>query len=105
MSSTGAGRKGVKQYYVYILASGKHGTLYVGVTSDLIRRVQEHRDGLIKGFTKTHRLHHLVYHEATDDIASAIQREKLLKKWKRQWKIEMIEKDNPRWKDLYPGLL
>jgi putative endonuclease len=95
----------VKQYYVYILASKKYGTLYVGVTSDIVRRVQEHKDGLIEGFTKTHQIHRLVHYEATDDIASAIKREKLLKKWKRQWKIDVIEKDNPRWKDLYPDLL
>ncbi|HEY4481287.1 MAG TPA: GIY-YIG nuclease family protein [Candidatus Brocadiaceae bacterium] len=92
-------------YYVYILANKRNGTLYVGVTNDLIRRVDEHRRGEISGFTKKYSVHKLVYFEQTPDIKSAIAREKLLKRWKRTWKIKLIEKDNPKWKDLYQTLL
>ena len=95
----------MRDYYVYILASKQHGTLYIGVTNDLIRRVYEHRNNLIDGFTKKYNVHRLVYYEQTSDIESAIQREKRLKKWKRRWKIELIENENPSWKDLYDDLL
>ncbi|MCX5819098.1 MAG: GIY-YIG nuclease family protein [Deltaproteobacteria bacterium] len=91
----------MQQYYVYILASKKNGTLYVGVTNDLIRRVYEHKNNLVGGFTKKYRVKNLVYFEACEDIRAAIQREKNIKKWKRQWKIDLIEKNNPDWKDLY----
>ncbi len=92
-------------YYVYILASKKNGTLYVGVTSNLIRRVHQHKAGLVDGFTKKYGVHLLVYYEQIEDINSAIQREKGLKNWKRQWKIELIEKSNPTWKDLYSEIV
>jgi len=92
-------------YYVYILASGRNGTLYVGVTNDLIRRVDEHKRGKVGGFTKKYAVNNLVYFEQTSDVVSAIAREKLLKRWKRIWKIELIERDNPEWKDLYQTLL
>ena len=90
-----------KAYYVYILASKRNGTLYIGVTNDLKRRVYEHKEGLIEGFTKKYGVKTLVYYETTSDSCSAIQREKHLKNWNRQWKLELIEKNNPEWKDLY----
>ncbi|OGE19262.1 hypothetical protein A3J19_04645 [Candidatus Daviesbacteria bacterium RIFCSPLOWO2_02_FULL_41_8] len=92
-------------YYVYIMASRKNGTLYTGVTSDLIKRIHQHKSEAIDGFTKKYNVHLLVYFEQTEDINSAIIREKRIKTWKRQWKIELIEKDNPNWKDLYRSLL
>lgn len=95
----------MKTYYVYILASHKCGTLYIGVTNDLLRRVYEHRCGLTKGFTWTYGVKQLVYFEDTPDVMGAITREKQLKKWKRKWKIELIEKENPEWKDLYIDLV
>ena len=88
-------------YYVYIMASKKNGTLYIGVTNDLIKRVYSHKNDLVEGFTKKYGIHQLVYYEQTEDVKSAIQREKQLKKWNRNWKIELIEKMNPNWKDLY----
>ena len=91
-------------YYVYILASGKHGTLYIGVTNDLIRRVYEHRTDAVAGFTKKYAVHTLVYFEETDSIESAIRREKRLKKWSRDWKLDLIERHNPEWADLFPSL-
>lgn len=91
----------MKQYYVYILASKKNGTLYIGITNNLVRRVYEHKEGLIEGFTKKYDLKSLVYYEITNDINEAIKREKALKKWLRKWKIELIENMNPEWKDLY----
>jgi len=90
----------VKIYYVYILASKLNGTLYTGVTDDLERRLSEHKVGLIDGFTKKYGVHNLVYYETTNDVNTAIAREKNLKNWKREWKIELIEKDNPLWQDL-----
>ncbi len=93
------------EYYVYILASKKNGTLYIGVTNNLIRRVYEHKNGLIDGFTKKYNVHILVYYEVVSDIGSAIQREKRMKKWNRQWKIELIEKENVDWQDLYYQLI
>jgi putative endonuclease len=89
------------KYYVYILASNRNGTLYVGVTNDLKRRIYEHKNNLIKGFTEKYNVHNLVYFEETSEINIAIQREKQLKKWNRKWKLELIEKENPTWKDLY----
>ena len=85
---------------VYLLASKRNGTLYVGVTSDLPRRISEHRDERIGGFTKAHHVHRLVYFEQHDDIRDAIAREKQLKRWNRAWKIRLIEQANPAWKDL-----
>lgn len=90
---------------VYILASKKNGTLYVGVTSDLIKRVWQHKSNLVEGFTKKYAVHDLVYYEAHDTMESAISREKNIKAWKRAWKIELIEKSNLIWRDLYHDLL
>ena len=89
-----------KSYYVYILASKRNGTLYIGVTNDLTRRMYEHKNGVIEGFTKKYDVHLLVYFEQTTDIQSAIQKEKQLKKWNRKWKLDLIEESNPTWKDL-----
>jgi putative endonuclease len=89
-----------KSYFIYILASKRNGTLYVGVTNNLIRRIFEHKNNLIFGFTSKYEVHTLVYFEETNDVDSALIREKQLKKWNRQWKIELIEKENPEWKDL-----
>lgn len=91
----------VKQYYVYIIASKRSGTLYVGVTSDLIRRVYEHRHGLVEGFTKKYGVTRLVYYEVFDDPREAITREKRVKKWRREWKVNLIEESNTQWRDLY----
>ncbi|MBN8570672.1 MAG: GIY-YIG nuclease family protein [Ignavibacteria bacterium] len=90
-----------KYYYVYILSSRKNGTLYIGVTNNLLRRVKEHKEKNSKGFTKKYNVTDLVYYEQTENVHSAISREKVLKKWERQWKINLIERDNPEWKDLY----
>lgn len=87
--------------YVYILASKPRGTLYVGVTSDLVRRVYEHRTGAVEGFTKKYAVHRLVYFEAFDGIESAITREKCIKKWNCSWKVGAIEEKNLYWEDLY----
>ena len=89
-----------KIYYVYILASKRNGTLYVGVTNDLKRRIDEHKNGLIEGFTKKYNVYMLVYFETTENIESAITREKQLKEWQRAWKLRLIEKNNPQWEDL-----
>ena len=91
----------MKQYYVYILASKKNGTLYTGVTSDLVKRIYEHKNDLVEGFTKKYQVHSLVYFEVFSGIKEAIHREKCIKRWKRAWKIELIEKNNPNWKDCY----
>ncbi len=90
---------------VYILSSRKHGTLYIGVTSDLIKRTWEHRESVIPGFTKDHNVHKLVYFEQFHDIENAIIREKQLKKWNRDWKIRLIEEKNPEWVDLFTTLV
>ena len=95
----------MNQYYVYIMASKRNGTLYIGVTSNLLKRVYEHKNDLASGFTKKYQVHRLVYYEMHTDIRQAVTREKQMKKWKRQWKIELIEKTNPDWKDLYDGLV
>ena len=91
-------------YYVYLLASRKHGTLYIGVTNDLIRRVYEHKTHAVPGFTARYGVHLLVWFECYDDIVNAITREKELKKWRRDWKINLIERSNPEWCDLYQSL-
>jgi putative endonuclease len=93
-----------RTYWVYILASRLGGTLYIGVTNDLVRRVYEHRMGLAEGFTKKYRVHRLVYFEPYGDVEEAIRREKRLKKWNRAWKIRLIEEHNPNWDDLYPKI-
>ncbi len=90
-----------KQYYVYILASKRNGTLYVGFTNDLGRRVLAHRNDLVEGFTRKYGVHTLVYYEACEGREGALLREKQIKKWKRQWKLDLIEKTNPDWKDLW----
>lgn len=87
-------------YYVYILANKPNGTLYIGVTNDLIRRIDEHKTKKIGGFTEKYSIDQLMYYEVTDDIHVALEREKRLKRWKRQWKIDLIIKDNPAWEDL-----
>jgi putative endonuclease len=97
--------KGKNQYYVYILARRRNGTLYVGVTSDLVKRVYEHKSDLVDGFTKKYGVHNLVYYETAHSIDSAIAREKQMKKWNRAWKMKLVEKVNPDWRDLYPDLL
>ena len=91
-------------YYVYILASRKHGTLYLGVTNNIVRRGYEHRTGAVDGFTSRYGVNKLMWFEIHDDVLSAIAREKELKKWRRDWKIRLIEQDNPEWTDLYPGI-
>ena len=96
--------EGGRVYYVYILASRINGTLYVGVTNDLLRRTTEHREHLLKGFTKKYGVSRLVHYETFGDITEAIRREKQLKNWKRSWKIQLIEATNPRWDDLYDTL-
>ena len=91
----------MKNFYVYILCSCKNGTLYIGVTNDLNRRVQIHKKKLIPGFTQRYSIDHLVYYEVFESITVAIRREKQLKKWNRLWKIQLIEKINPTWRDLF----
>lgn len=93
-----------KQPAVHILASKRNGTLYIGVTGDLVKRVWEHKNDLVEGFTKCYRVHDLVCYELHDDMVTAITREKQLKKWNRAWKIEMIEKQNREWNDLWPQI-
>ena len=93
-----------KESYVYILASRRNGTLYIGVTSDLIKRVWEHKNKMVGGFTAKYSVDQLVYYEQYRDIMEAIKREKILKKWLRKWKLDLIEKSNPNWVDLYNDL-
>ncbi len=90
----------MKSYFVYIITNKENGVLYIGVTNDLHRRIYEHKNKLIKGFSSKYSLDKLVYFEETGDIQSALNREKQLKKWNRSWKIELIERYNPEWKDL-----
>jgi putative endonuclease len=90
---------------VYILASKRNGTLYIGVTSDLPKRIYEHKHDLTPGFTQKYGIHTLVYFEIHDTMEAAITREKQIKEWKRQWKLELIEKRNPEWRDLYEEIL
>jgi putative endonuclease len=90
--------------YVYLLASAKHGTLYVGVTNDLVRRVYQHRTRAVRGFTSRYNIHRLVWFESYDDPLTAIAREKEMKKWRREWKVNLIERSNPGWVDLYESI-
>lgn len=93
-----------KKGYVYILANHRNGTLYIGVTSDLVRRIWEHKEGVIEGFSKQYGLKTLVWYEVHEDITEAIKREKAMKKWNRKWKLRVIEESNPDWRDLYGEL-
>jgi putative endonuclease len=95
----------MKQPAVYILASQRNGTLYIGVTSDLVQRVWQHKNDVVEGFTQKYGVHLLVYYELHDDMENAILREKRLKKWNRAWKLRLIEEKNPEWNDLYPSII
>jgi len=95
----------MNSYYVYILASKRNGTLYIGVTNDLLRRITEHKSGQYDGFTKKYKVNQLVFFEDTNDVDVAITREKQLKKWKRAWKLRIIEEHNPDWRDLYSDII
>ena len=94
-----------KQPAVYILASKQNGTLYIGVTSDIIKRIWEHKNNIIEGFTKYYNVHQLVWYEMHGSMESAIIREKRLKEWKRKWKLKLIESSNPNWDDLYNTII
>jgi len=94
----------MKQYYVYLLASEQNGTLYTGITSDLKKRIWEHKNNIIKSFTKKYDVHNLVYYEIHGDVEQALLREKKIKKWRRTWKLKLIESMNPKWEDLYDEL-
>ncbi len=94
-----------KQPAVYLLSSKRNGTLYAGVTSNLVKRVWEHRNDFVEGFTKRYGLHQLVWFELHDSLDSAIKREKRLKDWKRKWKVQLIESTDPNWEDLYPMMV
>jgi putative endonuclease len=94
-----------KQPAVYIFASTRNGTLYIGVTSDLVKRIWEHKNNIVEGFTRRYGVHRLVWYELHESMESAIQREKRLKEWKRAWKLELIEGTNPDWKDLYDAIV
>ncbi len=91
--------------YVYILASKRNGTLYIGVTSDLVQRIWEHKNDWVDGFTKRYAVHKFVWYEEYEDIEDAIQREKNIKRWRREWKLDLIEQMNPSWRDLYEDLV
>jgi len=93
------------RYFVYILASKRNGTMYVGVTGNLANRIYEHKEDLRDGFSKKYGIHHLVWFEEYGDVQDAIVREKRIKKWRRAWKMELIEKMNPEWRDLYPDIV
>ena len=95
----------MKKYYVYILFSNNNGTLYTGVTSNLVKRVYEHKQKLVEGFSKKYSVDKLGYFEIYESIEQAIEREKQLKNWKREWKISLIEKDNSKWEDLYYSII
>ncbi len=95
----------MKSYYIYILASKRNGTLYTGITNNLIRRVYEHKQGFVDGFTRMYCINRLVYFEETNNISSALKRERQIKSWKRKWKLQLIESINPGWKDLYCELI
>ncbi len=94
-----------KQYYVNILANKRNGTLYTGITNDLVKKVYEHKNNLVEGFTKKYNIHMLVYYESTQNIMSAITKEKQIKAWKRTWKLNLIEKMNPDWNNLYDKII
>lgn len=93
-----------KQSYVYMMASGLNGTLYIGVTSNLVKRVWQHRESVVKGFTERYAVHRLVWYEVHSEITAAITREKQLKAWKRGWKIRLLQENNPHWRDLYDDI-
>lgn len=95
----------MKNYYVYLLANKRNGTLYTGSTSDLVKRIWEHKNKVVKGFTAKYDVTQLVYYEICNDINVAIQRENQIKRWRRQWKLELIEKENPHWVDLYQDII
>ena len=99
-----AGIQKMGQYFIYILASKRNGTLYIGVTNNLLERVNQHKNNLVDGFTKKYGVHNLVYYEVYKSIDDAIAREKCMKKWKRKWKLELIESSNPNWEDLFHTL-
>jgi len=94
-----------RQPAVYILANKRNGTLYIGVTSDLVKRIWQHRNNVVKGFTKRYSVHQLVYYELHQTMESAITKEKMLKNWKRVWKLQLIERSNPNWRDLYTTII
>ncbi len=95
----------MKQPCIYLLASGRNGTLYCGVTSDLVKRIWQHKSDLADGFTKRYGIHLLVWYELHDEMTSAIAREKAIKEWKRDWKLKLIEVNNPQWHDLYEEII
>jgi putative endonuclease len=95
----------MKIYYVYLLASQRNGTLYIGVTSNLVRRINEHREGVVEGFTKRYGVKQRMHFEEFADVFQAIQREKTIKKWPRAWKLDLIEKSNRQWHDLYEEIV
>lgn len=95
----------MKKGFVYIMSNKQDGVLYIGVTSDIVKRVYEHKNSYVDGFTKQYNLKTLVYYEVYDDIEEAIKREKQLKNWHREWKVELVKKENPNWKDLYESIL
>lgn len=95
----------MRSYYIYIMSSQRNGTLYIGISGNLPRRVYEHKHGLVPGFSKKHNTKILVRTEEYKNVHEAIKREKQLKKWNRQWKLNLIEKDNPEWMDLYDSLI
>jgi putative endonuclease len=103
-SRDGKGKE-TRVFYVYLLASKPHGTLYIGITSDLLKRVFEHKSKAVPGFTSRYEIDKLVWFEAHDSVESAIRREKQIKEWRRNWKISLIERENPNWIDLYPSLV
>ena len=100
-----ASRSVDKRYWTYIMASRRNGTLYIGVTNDILRRAWEHREGLSGGFTKRYAVRMLVHFEMFEDVNAAIHRETRLKKWKRRWKLALIEQTNPEWRDLYETII
>jgi putative endonuclease len=93
-----------ESFYVYMLASKRNGTLYIGVTSNMLKGIWEHKNGVVEGFTKKYRVHMLVWYEQHENTESAIKRERSMKEWQRDWNIQLIEKSNPEWTDLYRGL-
>ena len=97
--------KDLKTYWIYIMSNGHRGVLYVGMTSDIAGRATEHREATIKGFTQKYRVDRLVYFEAHIDAELAVKRERLMKRWRRDWKVQLVEKTNPTWRDLYDEVL
>jgi putative endonuclease len=93
-----------RQFYVYMLANRPYGTLYVGITNELLKRVWQHKSDLVEGFTREHQVHDLVWYEVHSTAYEAITREKTIKRWHRDWKVNLIQRMNPRWEDLYPAL-